>query len=324
MKVAFLMKNRADYLARIPEGLDWFEMGADADGNYTGEDLKKAGAVDAFICSIRDPVHETLLEAAGNLKIIQRMGVGYDNVDLAAAARRGIPVCNLGDVNKDALGEHGMALMLALARRIVEIHRHTEAGDWDSARVLCDSTFELQGRTLAILGFGKSGYELARRARVFGMSVIYHSRSDVETRLREAVQAEERSFEQLFREADFLSINVSLNDSTRGLVGARELAWMKPTASLINLARGGIVDEAALADALNSGKLGGAGLDVFATEPITPAEPLLKAKNVVLTAHIAGTTKECTDREVLWALENVKRYLVDGQKPRWILNGVEV
>ncbi|MCZ6627570.1 MAG: NAD(P)-dependent oxidoreductase, partial [SAR324 cluster bacterium] len=163
-----------------------------------------------------------------------------------------------------------------------------------------------------------------RRARVFGMHIIYYSRSPVETRLREAVQAQERSFEQLFRESDFLSINVSLNPSTQNRVGARELGWMKPTAYLINLARGGIVDEQALADALNADKLGGAGIDVFSPEPITQENPLLRAKNTVLTAHIAGTTKECTDREVGWALENVERYLVHGQSPRWIVNGVKV
>ncbi|MCZ6841498.1 MAG: NAD(P)-dependent oxidoreductase [SAR324 cluster bacterium] len=324
MKVAFLMQNRPDYTQRVPQGLDWFEMGADPQGNYNSADMEKVGAVDALVASIRDPVHEQLLQACTNLKIIQRMGVGYDNVDTEAAAQRGIPVCNLGDVNKDALGEHGMALMLALARRIVEIHPLTAQADWTGARALCDFTYELQGRTLGVLGFGKSGYELARRARVFGMHIIYYSRSPVETRLREAVQAEERSFEQLFRESDFLSINVSLNPSTQNLVGARELGWMKPTAYLINLARGGIVDEQALADALNADKLGGAGIDVFSPEPISKENPLLSARNTVLTAHIAGTTKECTDREVGWALENVERYLVHGQSPRWIVNGVKV
>ena len=217
-----------------------------------------------------------------------------------------------------------MALMLGLARRIVEIHNLTAAADWNGARALCDFTYELQGRTLGLLGFGKSGYELARRARVFGMHIIYHSRSQVDARLREAVQARERGFEQLFREADFLAVTVSLNPSTENLVGARELGWMKPTAFLINLARGGIVDEQALADALNAGKLAGAGIDVFSPEPISKENPLLTARNTVLTAHIAGTTKECTDREVGWALENVERYLVHGQSPRWIVNGVKV
>ncbi|MCZ6556180.1 MAG: NAD(P)-dependent oxidoreductase, partial [SAR324 cluster bacterium] len=131
-------------------------------------------------------------------------------------------------------------------------------------------------------------------------------------------------FEQLFRESDFLSINVSLNPSTQNLVGTRELGWMKPTAYLINLARGGIVDEQALADAINGDMLGGAGIDVFSPEPISKENPLLTAKNTVLTAHIAGTTKECTDREVGWALENVERYLVHGKSPRWIVNGVKV
>ncbi len=324
MKVAFLMKDRPDYEQRIPRELDWVQAYAGPDGVYAPELLARLKAVDALIGSIRDPVHEALLAAAPRVRIVQRMGVGYDNVDLEATARRNIPVCNLADVNKDALGEHGMCLMLALARRLVPNHQLTAQADWAGARALCDDTYELQGRTLGVLGFGRSGYELARRARVFGMRVVYYSRSPVDTRLREAVAAEERDLEQLFREADFLSVNVSLNPGTRGLVDARLLGLMQPTAYLINLARGGIVDEAALAAQLNAGRLAGAGCDAFSLEPIRPDNPLLRARNVVLTSHIAGTTKECTDREVGWALANVRRYLVEGKVPRWIVNGVRV
>jgi lactate dehydrogenase-like 2-hydroxyacid dehydrogenase len=227
-------------------------------------------------------------------------------------------------VNKDALGEHGMCLMLGLARRLVDNHNRTARGDWAAARALCDDTFELQGLTLGILGFGKSGYELGRRARVFGMRILYHSRSQVDARLREAVEAEECGLEELFRASDFLSVNVSLNASTRNLVGAGLLGLMKPTAYLINLARGGIVDEPALAAALNAGRLAGAGIDAFSLEPVAADNPLLGAKNVLLTSHIAGTTRGCTDREVLWALENVRRFVVEGRPPRWIVNGVRV
>ena len=324
MKVAFLMNNRPDYVQRIPADLDWVQVYADADGTYPPEMLAKVADVEALIGSIRDPVHDQLLDAAPKVKIVQRMGVGYDNVDTQAAARRKIPVCNLADVNKDALGEHGLCLMLGLARRLVENHNRTVQADWAGARALCDDSYELQGRTLGILGFGKSGYELARRAKVFGMQILYFSRSPVDTRLREAVEAQERSLEELFAESDFLSINVSLNPSTRNLVDARLLGLMRPSAYLINLARGGIVDEQALAAALNAGKLAGAGFDAFSLEPVAADNPLLKARNVLLTSHIAGTTKECTDREVGWALANVRRYLVEGKAPRWIVNGVAV
>lgn len=323
MKIAFLMKNRPDYEARIPDGLDWFQIAPGEDGNYSDESLAKVADVDALILS-HEPVHEQLLAACGRLKIIQRTGVGYNTVDTQAAARRGIPVCNLGDVNKDALGEHGMALMLGLARRLVQIHHYTAAADWDAARALCDTTCELQGRTLGVLGFGRSGYELARRARAFGMEICYHSRSQVDARLREAVEARELGFEALLAESDFLAITLSLNPSTEGMIDAAALAQMKPSAFLIDMARGGIVHEQALADALNAGRLAGAGMDVFSAEPIRPDNPLLKAKNVLLTAHTAGTTKECTDREIGWSLENVRRYLERGEKPRWIVNGVEV
>ena len=324
LKFAFLMNNRPDYVQRIPADLDWVQVYSDADGAYPRDMLEKVGDVDALVGSIRDPVHEQLLAAAPKVKIVQRMGVGYDNVDTEATAKRGIPVCNLGDVNKDALGEHGICLMLALARRLVENHNLTARADWAAARRLCDDTYELRGKTLGILGFGKSGYEVARRARVFGMKIIYHNRSQVDARLTEAMEAEYRELEDLFRESDFLSVNVSLNSSTRDLIGARLLGLMKPGAYLINLARGGIIDERALADALNEGRLAGAGMDAYSVEPIAADNPLLKARNVVLASHIAGTTKECTDREVGWAIENVRRYLVHGKPPRWIVNGVRV
>ena len=322
MKIGFLMKDRPDYVARIPADVDWVQIATEDNGDYGAEALALAGGVDAFVGSIRGPVNEALLAAAPKLRMVQRMGVGYDNVDLDAAARRNIPVCNLADVNKDALGEHGMCLMLALARKLVPNHQHTMQADWAGARALCDESFELQGRTLGILGFGKSGYELARRAHPFGMRIIYHARSQVDSRLTDVVGAESRTLEQLFAESDFLSINVSLNPSTQNLIGAELLGRMKPDACLINLARGGIVDEVALADALNAGRLGGAGIDAFSLEPIRADNPLLKARNVVLTSHIAGTTKECTDREVAWALDNVRRYLVEGQPPKWVVNGV--
>ena len=324
MKVAFLFHNRPDYEQRIPRDVDWVNVYNDADGGFSGEMLARVAGVEALIGDIRVPVDEQLLGVCQRVRMVQRMGVGYDNVDTEAAARMGIPVCNLGDVNKDALGEHGLALMLALARRLVANHNLTAAADWSGARALCDEMVELQGKTLGILGFGRSGYELARRARVFGMNILYHSRSQVDARFREAVDAEERSLDDLFAQSDWLSVNVSLNDSTRGLVGERLLGLMKPGAYLINLARGGIVDEQALADALNAGRLAGAGLDAFDPEPIAPDNPLLPAKNAILSSHVAGTTRECTDREVGWALENVHRYLVDGLPPRWIVNGVKI
>lgn len=322
MKIAFLMKNRPDYVERIPTDLDWFEMGSDAQGRYRPEDLERLADVEAVIVA-HEPVDNAVLDAAPKLRLVQRMGVGYDTVDLAACASRGVPVCNLGDVNKDALGEHALLLMLAVARRLPEVHEHTRAGDWGAARALLDGTYELGGKTLGILGFGKSGYELARRAYVFGMRIIYHSRSDVDARLREAMDAQPRDFDDVLREADFVSVNVSLSEATRNLIDARAIGLMKPTAYLINEARGGIVDEQALADALNGGRIAGAGVDVFGVEPVRPDNPLLTAKNVVLTAHAAGTTKECTDREIAWSVDNVRRYLEQGRRPRWIINGVE-
>lgn len=322
MHVCFIWKNRPDYEQRIPPDLKYVRIGSQADGSYAAADLAKARECDAVIAA-HEPIGPPLLDSLPKLKIVQRMGVGYNTVDLAACAKKGIPVCNLGDVNKDALGEHGMALLLALTRRLVENHERLRAADWAGARAVLDGTYELKGRTLGVLGFGKAGYELARRAKAFGMRIVYHNRSDVDARLVESVEAEPRTRDGLLREADVVAIAVSLNPSTEGLIDAKALALMKPTAYLINLARGGIVDERALADALNAGRLAGAGTDVYSAEPVAAANPLLAAKHVVLTAHSAGTTKECTDREVAWSIENVRRYLEHHEKPKWIVNGVQ-
>ena len=323
MKIAFVMSDRPDYVERIPADLDWVQVSPDAQGHYSPAALAALAPAQAIICA-HNPVTAAVLAAAPALKMVQRMGVGYNAVDIEAARQRGIPVCNLGDVNKDALAEHGMMLMLAMARRVVDVHPLTKAGDWFAARRVLDDTFELKGRTLGVLGFGRSGFELSRRAHVFGMRILFHSRSEPDSRFTEIVGAQSRSFEALLAESDFLAICVSLNDSTRNLMDAKALARMKPGACLVNLARGGIVDEGALANALREGRLGGAGMDVFAQEPLPAGSPLAGAPRVVLTAHGAGTTRECTDREIAWSVENVRRYLEQGLPPRWIINGVRV
>jgi len=322
VKIAFLMKNRPDYVQRIPPDVEWVEFVPGPDGVYAAEDLARAADADAVILS-HQPVNEQLLAAMPRLKIVHCPGRGYDTVDLAACARRGIPVCNHVDINKDALGEHAMALLLALTRRIVSTHGHLLAADWLAARAHLDDTVELKGRTLGIVGFGRSGYELARRARAFDMRILYNSRSPVDSRLVDAVGAAFREKDALYAEADVISLHVSLNPSTRNLIGAREIGLMKPGAFLVNVTRGGVVDEQPLADALNAGRLGGAGMDVFSVEPIRPDNPLLTARNVVLTAHAAGTTRECTDREIQWSVENIRRYVERGERPSNIINGVE-
>ncbi len=323
MKIAFLMKNRPDYVQRIPADVDWVEFVPDGNGQYRAEDLTRAADADAVMPS-HQPVNTQLLDALKNLKMVQCPGRGFDTIDLEACAQRGIPVCNQTDINKDALAEHAMAMLLALTRRLVETHGHLKQLDWPAARAHLDDTHDIKGKVMGIVGFGKSGYETARRAVGFGMRIVYNSRSPVDSRFTEAVGAEFREKDDLYREADAVSLHVSLNPSTRHMIAARELALMKPSAYLLNVTRGGVVDEQALAEALNADRLAGAGMDVFAAEPIRPDNPLLQAKNVVLTAHAAGTTKECTDREILWGVENIRRYVERGQTPHNILNGVQV
>jgi glyoxylate reductase len=250
-----------------------------------------AGA-EAILTLLGDRVDEELLEAAGpQLRCVANVAVGYDNVDVAAAARRGVVVTNTPGVLDEATADLTMALILAATRRLVEGDRLVRSGrdwNWGMGFMLGSS---LQGKLLGIVGLGRIGIWVAQRARAFGMEIAYHQRNPVPVEVETALNAELMSMERLLAAADVLSLHCPLTPETHHLVGAAELEAMKPSAVLINAARGPIVDEAALAEALASGKIAGAGLDVYEREP--QVEPLLlELDNVVLAPHLGSATVE--------------------------------
>ncbi len=321
MKIAYLAKARPDLKELIPPDIEPVVVQAGPGGVYSKEDLARCADADALVISM-EPVNEQMLAACKRLKIVQRLGVGYETLDLKAAAMRRIPCCNVPGANKEAVAEHGMTLIMALARHLLEADRLTHELKWADARLLTQQTFELYNKTIGIVGLGNTGSQLARRARAFGMRIVYNDIREIEAETIEAVGAQYLEKDELFREADIVSINTDLNDQSRGMIDAHALALMKPSALLVCCARGGIIDEAALRDALDAGRLAGAGIDVFSEEPIRMDNPLLSAKNCIVTSHVAGVTDETTRRIFTWAHDNVRAVVERGEKPRWVLNGV--
>ncbi len=266
------------------------------------EILRKTPAADAILVRTTR-LSGAAIDAAPRLKVVSRHGVGYDNVDLEALDRRGIPLALVGNVNALSVAEHTLFMMLALAKKGVAHDRALRAGNW-KLRDQFGAT-ELYGKTLLLLGFGRTGREVARRAQAFDVKVLaydpyvraepmYAARVQPVTKLTDAWPV-----------ADFISVHLPLSAETKGIIGALELATMKKSAIVISTARGGLVDEAALAHALRSRQIRAAGLDVFVDEPPSPDNPLLKLDNVLLSPHIAGLTEECAIRMAEVSARNV-------------------
>jgi D-3-phosphoglycerate dehydrogenase / 2-oxoglutarate reductase len=257
-----------------------------------------------------------VIENLDRCKIISRYGIGVDNVDVVAATRAGILVTNVPDYCIDEVSDHALALLLALARRIVAADREAKGGAWDV--VAHAEIHRLRGQTLGVVGFGKIAIAVASKAQALGLRVLAHDPYlDVELIARHGVQAVD--LETLLRESDTVSIHVPLSPETRNLIGQGELARMKPTALLINTSRGGIVDEQALAVALKEGWLGGAALDVLNVEPPPPDHPLRQAPNLILTPHLAFYSRESVIELQTKAAEEVARAL-KGEPPRSPVN----
>jgi D-3-phosphoglycerate dehydrogenase len=245
-----------------------------------------------------------VMDAAPDLRVIAKHGAGVDSVDLAAAASRGIQVMIAGDANAPAVAEHTIGLILTLGKDIAALAARTAAGHWDRERY---AGREIAGRVLGLVGFGRIARRVAATAGALGMQVIAlpHHPGGVDPALaQEAV-----SLGELLAQADIVSLHVPLTPATAGLIGAAALAAMKPGALLINTARGGLIDEAALLDALTSGHLGGAGLDTLAQEPPPPGHPLLTAPRVIVTPHIAASTSASLTRMGVVAARNIAAVL---------------
>ena len=257
-----------------------------------------------------------VIEHLKRCKIIARYGIGVDNVDLAAASRARILVTNVPDYCIDEVSDHALALLLALARRIIVADGVVRAGAWEV--VAHAGIRRLRGRTLGLLGFGKIAKVLASKVQPLGMKVLVYD-PYLESALIAQHGAQAVSLDRLLAEADAVSIHVPLSPETHQIIGQRELTRMKPTAFLINTSRGGIVDEQALAAALNEGRLGGAALDVLSVEPPPADHPLRQAPNMILTPHLAFYSRESVIELQTKAAEEVARAL-KGEPPRSPVN----
>jgi glyoxylate reductase len=254
--------------------------------------LALVDGADAILTMLFDRVDEDFLDAAGpQLRCVANVAVGFDNIDLAAAARHGVLLANTPGVLDDATADLALALILASRRRIGEGERLIRSGQpwtWGMSFMLGG---DLRGKRLGIVGLGNIGSRVARRACAFGMSIAYYGRHDAPAELVAELEARRLDLDELLASSDVISLHCPLTEETRHLIGARELALMKPTATLVNTARGPVVDEAALAAALREGRIAGAGLDVYEREPeIEPG--LLNLENVVLTPHLGSATVE--------------------------------
>ena len=295
----------------VPAGYDLVVAEARSDAYHAA--LAKAEYLVGFVDRLVDPA---LFAGAPDLKLIQLLSAGYDNADIEAARRAGVPICNNGGANSVAVSEHAILLMLAVSRQLVKQHAGVAAGRWrgNAAPTLS----ELRGKTLGVVGLGSIGKKTARLALAFGMTVIYADIKRLSEAEEDALGVRFRLFRELLREADIVTLHTPLNDSTRHMIGAAELAEMGPDAILINTARGPVVDEAALIEALKSGVIAAAGLDVFDQEPTPADNPLLALDNVTLTAHMAGPTFQSHKARVRNAFDNVER-VARGEAPLWIV-----
>jgi phosphoglycerate dehydrogenase-like enzyme len=259
---------------------------------------------------------ETFARGAARLLVIGRSGVGYDRIDVAACTAHDVALMNAPTAMRLPTASSSLMFMLVLSKRLMELQRLAQQGRWDLRGEVMG--FELKGRTLGIVGLGHTGSGLAELVAPFQMRVIAHSpRADPEQARR--LNVELVSLDQLLRESDFVALHCRLTDETRGLIGARELALMKPTAYLINMARGPVVDHAALVEALTARRIAGAGLDVFHTEPLPAADPILHLDNVIATPHWLSGTR---DAFLCAGLSNCEGLLraAQGQLPNHIVN----
>ncbi len=303
----------------FPEAIDILEAAGDLQYNDSSDGLSaeelRAAVRDkqALVCQLTDRIDAALMDAGKELRVISNVAVGFDNIDIPAATERGIVVTNTPGVLTDTTADLAFTLMVAAARRICEADRFLRAGRWQQWEIDMMTGHDIHGHTLGIFGLGRIGQGMARRAGGFDMRVIYH---DVER----ATPEQEREWgiefvdrDTLFQDSDFLSIHVPLNEHTRHAVGKDEFALMKPTAVLVNTSRGPVVDEKALADALEQGQIASAGLDVFEAEPLV--EPrLLELENIVVVPHIGSASIKTRTRMCTMAAENTAAVL-SGQRP---------
>jgi glyoxylate reductase len=280
--------------------------------------IEKIQHVDALVSMLSDTIDKEVLNAAPKLKIIAQLAVGFDNIDIGEATRRGIYVTNTPDVLTETTADFAWALLMAASRRVVEADRYVRTGHWKVAwhpKMLTGR--DVNGAILGIIGAGRIGQAIARRAQGFGMKIIYNSHSRKPE--VEKLGAKWLILEELLRRSDFVTLHVPLTPETRHLIDSENLKLMKKTAYLINNSRGAVIDEKALYNALKTGQIAGAALDVFEQEPIPASSPLLALENVVLAPHISSASIQTRDRMSKMVAENLLAFF-GGKKPANLVN----
>jgi glyoxylate reductase len=273
--------------------------------------IRRLQGKDGLICHILSAVDDEVLGACPGLRVVSNVAVGYNNIDVAAARRRGVVVTNTPDVLTETTADFAWALLMAAARRIVEADQYARSGQWKVWKWGLLWGADIHGKTLGVVGFGRIGRAVARRGRGFGMRVLYHDPVRADAATEQELSASATDLDTLLRESDFVSLHTLLSPGTRHLIDERTLRLMKKTAVLVNAARGPVVDEAALAKALAEGWIAGAGLDVFEDEPrIHPG--LLPLRNVTLAPHIASASSETRVAMATLAVRNCVAVLKGG------------
>lgn len=267
------------------------------------------------------PITREMIEHMKRVRLIQQPSTGYDHIDVEAAKEKGIPVANIGGANALSVAEHTIALALLLLKRIIHAHHRVSSGVWAQDEMFNLGIYELYDKKWGIIGLGRIGREVAKRVRCFGVKTLYYDKIRFPVELERELQVEYRPLNRLLRESDVISIHVPLTNETRHMISEKELRMMKPNAILINVSRGEIVDEVALAKALSERWIMGAGVDVFSQEPIPSDHPLLKVRgaNLVLTPHIAGATNEARQRITITSIDNIVR-AIKGEELRNVVN----
>jgi phosphoglycerate dehydrogenase-like enzyme len=298
---------------KLPAGfsLELLEQGTDR-----AEKIKRVAEAD-FILGYPGHMTEEEIRAATKCKLLQLMSAGYDRILLPVWREMRVPVANNGGANAIPVAEHAVLLMLAVYKWLPHHHMALQAGQWlGHAKVL--QMFELRRKTVGIVGFGHIGREVARCLLGFQTTTLYYDVVRAPPDVEEGLKARQVPLDELLRQADVVTVHTPLLPQTHGLISARQLALMKPTAILINTSRGPLVDETALYGALQAGRIMGAGLDVFAQEPVDPNNPLLQLDNVVVTPHAAGATYDTWFRRLDFAFGNIAR-VARGEAPIYVI-----
>ncbi|MBU1670178.1 MAG: 2-hydroxyacid dehydrogenase [Actinobacteria bacterium] len=295
------------------------------EGSSRGELLEAVKDADVIIGDYTFNIEMDLevMEAAAPCLLIQQPSTGYQHIDIDAAARAGIPVANVAGANAVAVAEHTIMMILGCLKRLTLCHELTRGGEWaqDEMATRYGGVFELEGKTVGIVGMGRIGREVAARARPFGCAMVYYDPVRLSPDVEAACGVSYRELDDLVSQSDVVTVHVPLTPETENMFDEERIARMKPNAVFANVSRGGLADEKALAAALSEGRLMGAGLDVFSSEPVDPDNPLLKAPNTILTPHTAGATNESRLRIIGVALKNVATVLAGGS-PEFVVNGV--